>query len=105
MSKVKAAKETDKLETREKMTKDPPGGDEPAAGSSSSPMSTTSKTADSPEKSQSRDTAAELLSEATSLLKTIRSMKVLQVKELKPLEVNDCGAVGLLDDGATNGLR
>lgn len=67
----------------------------------------TSRVGDIADKSPGRDTTAtaELLSEATSLLKTLQSMKVLRVKELRPKGADSGGAVGLLDGGATNRLR
>ena len=95
VSKVKAAKEGDRVETAEKITKELPGNEEPVGGPSPSPTTTT----------LGREATAELLSEATSLLKTLRSMKVLRVKELKPVGTDGLGPVGLLDGGATNGLR
>ena len=61
--------------------------------------------AETPDKPLGRESTAELLSEATSLLKTLRSMKVLRVKELKPVGTDGLAPVGLLDGGATNGLR
>ena len=38
-------------------------------------------------------------------MKTLRSVKVLRMKELKHKVDTRGGAVGLLDGGATNGLR
>ena len=105
VSKVKTAKAGEKLEAGETVTKEAAEGDEPSAGSGSSPTSASVRSVDSPEKTASKDATAELLTEATSLLKTLRSMKVLRVKELRQQEGNGSGAVGLLDGGATNGLR
>ena len=105
VSKVKATKEGEKGETVEKIAKEQPTSEEPSPGSSSPPTTTTSRMAGTPEKPLGRETTAELLSEATSLLKTLRSMKVLRVKELKPVGTDGLAPVGLLDGGATNGLR
>lgn len=89
VARVKSPKEAEKTETGEKIGKDPAEADEKAAGSSSSPVSGTSRSVEVLDKSPGRDTTAtaELLSEATSLLKTLRSMKVLRVKELKPKDL------------------
>ena len=105
VSKVKATKEGEKGEIVEKIAKEQPTSEEPSPGSSPPPTTTTSRMAGTPEKPLGRETTAELLSEATSLLKTLRSMKVLRVKELKPVGTDGLAPVGLLDGGATNGLR
>ena len=94
VSKVKATKEGEKGETVEKIAKEQPASEEPSPGSSPPPTTTTSRMAETPDKPL-----------ATSLLKTLRSLKVLRVKELKPVSTDGLAPVGLLDGGATNGLR
>lgn len=101
-SKVKTVKGAEKQEPAEKVTTELTKLEEPRTGSGSPPTSTKSKVE---EVVQGRDATAELLSEATSLLKTLRSMKMLRLKDLKPQMTQQGGAVGLLDGGATNGLR
>ena len=105
VSKVKAAKEGEKANGSEKNVKGGSAGEELADESVNAPLTAAPKRLDSPEKPAAKDATAELLSEATSLLKTLRSMKMLRVKELKHKVGADEEAVGLLDGGATNGLR
>ena len=105
VSKVKTVKEGEKMNGGEKNVKGGSPGDEPADENVNVPLTAVPKRLDSPEKPVAKDATAELLSEATSLLKTLRSMKMLRVKELKHKVGTDEEAVGLLDGGATNGLR
>ena len=105
VSKVKAAKEQEKPEQGEKGVKDTTGGEESAKELGSPPTTSASSYRESPPRQSGTEAAAELLTEATSLLKTLRSVKVLRMKELKHKVDTRGGAVGLLDGGATNGLR
>ena len=105
VSKVKAAKEQEKPEQGEKGVKDTTGGEESAKELGSPPTTSASSYRESPPRQSGTEAAAELLTEATSLLKTLRSVKVLRMKELKHKLDTRGGAVGLLDGGATNGLR
>ena len=105
VSKVKAAKEQEKPEQGEKGVKDTTGGEESAKELGSPPTTSASSYRESPPCQSGTEAAAELLTEATSLLKTLRSVKVLRMKELKHKVDTRGGAVGLLDGGATNGLR
>lgn len=102
VSKVKTVRDADKQETGEKLGVDSGKPDNSRASSGSPPTTKAEEVADKP---QGRDATAELLSEATSLLKALRSVKVLRLKELNPQSVEGCETVALLDGGATNGLR
>ena len=53
----------------------------------------------------STDQAGELLQEATALLKSLRSLKAMKVKQIGPPKDQGNGRVALLDGGATHGLR
>ena len=55
--------------------------------------------------SKSSDAAGELLSEATALLKSLRSMKAIKVKQISSPVREVRRRVALLDGGATHGLR
>ena len=105
VSQVKTVKEGEKANGSEKSVKGASAGEELADENVNAPLTAAPKRFDSPEKPVAKDATAELLSEATSLLKTLRSMKMLRVKELKHTAGADEEAVGLLDGGATNGLR
>ena len=85
--------------------KDTTGGEESAKELGSPPTTSASSYRESPPRQSGTEAAAELLTEATSLLKTLRSVKVLRMKELKRKLDTRGGALGLLDGGATNGLR
>ena len=102
VAKVKTAKDSDKPETGEKPVPETGKFDDLRGDGGSPPTARAEVVSDKP---QSKDATAELLTEATSLLKALRTMKMLRLKELKPQCSNGCGALALLDGGATNGLR
>lgn len=54
---------------------------------------------------QAPDQASSLLGEATVLLKTLRSMKAMKVKQINYQPGGELQPVALLDGGATHGLR
>ena len=70
---MKTTKAGERSEMGDKVMLEPAGGEELSGGSGSSPATTpSSKSVDSPEKVTNKDATAELLNEATSLLKTLR---------------------------------
>ena len=51
------------------------------------------------------DPASELITEATSLLKSLRSMKTFRLKQINVAETDEGLELALLDGGATHPLR
>ena len=102
VAKVKNSRDPERTETGEKLAPETGKTDESRTDGGSPPITRSEPVV---EKTQGKDATAELQTEATSLLKALRTMKVLRLKELKPQCLDSGEAVALLDGGATNGLR
>ena len=103
VAKVKGEKDSQQQRNSQKDEKKNPGKVDAPESPDHAPEGTGGTSSEGP--SKQNDAAGELLNEATALLKSLRSLKAVRVKQISSPVLEVRQRVALLDGGATHGLR